>query len=435
MSDIEAYFQRFNALHPKKIDLSLGRMQEILAALGNPEKRLPPVIHVAGTNGKGSTVSFLRAMLEAAGKRVHVYTSPHLVRFNERIRLAGKLVTDEQLMHAFDICEKANAGAPVTVFEMTTAAAFLLYSQTPADILLLEVGLGGRLDATNVIETPIASVITPVSLDHPEFLGTDLGVIAFEKAGIIKRKCSVIVANQSALTTAVIERQAAKLGAPILIGGQDFSGREEHGRMVYEDDIGLLDLPRPKLAGRHQISNAATAIACLRRIDPEFPAQAIEKGLENVVWPARLQRLNHGLLEPKAPKNAEIWLDGGHNADGGRVLSEAMADMEERNPRPLIMICGMLTTKDTAGFLGCFAGLTSELIAIPVGHAPDSGRTPEDVVNFALKLTIPATASTNISAALAQLKGRHWEVPPRILICGSLYLAGDILQENGTIPE
>jgi len=433
MSQIDTYLQRFNALHPKKIDLSLGRMHEILQALGNPEKRLPPVIHVAGTNGKGSTVAFLRAMLEAAGQRVHVYTSPHLVRFNERIRLAGTLVTDEQLIGAFEACETANAGGSITAFEMTTAAAFLLYSQIDADILLLEVGLGGRLDATNVIDAPLATVITPVSLDHPEFLGTDLGGIAFEKAGIIKRKRPVIVANQSALTTSVIERQAAKLGAPILIGGQDFSGREEHGRFVFEDESGLLDLPKPRLPGRHQISNAAAAIATLRKIDPDFSAQAIEKGLENADWPGRLQRLSHGLLKQHAPKDAELWLDGGHNADGGRVLSEALADMEEQHPKPLVLICGMLSTKDSTGFLGCFSGLARELIAIPVGHAPESGRLPEELVHIAENFAIRARSAPGVIAALETLRHRHWDVAPRILICGSLYLAGEVLQENGTI--
>ncbi len=433
MSDIEAYFQRFNALHPKKIDLSLGRMHEILKALGDPQMRLPPVIHVAGTNGKGSTVAFLRAMLEAAGQKVHVYTSPHLVRFNERIRLSGVLATDEQLMSAFDTCEKANNGAPVTVFEMTTAAAFLLFSQVEADILLLEVGLGGRLDATNVIDAPLATVITPVSMDHPEFLGTDVAGIAFEKAGIIKQGCPVIVANQSRLTADVIERRAAKLAAPILIGGQDFSGREEQGRFVFEDENGLLDLPRPRLPGRHQISNAATAIATLRKIDPDFSAQAIEKGVERAEWPGRLQRLSHGLLKPHAPKSAEIWLDGGHNVDGGRVLSEAMADMEEAHPKPLVLICGMLSTKDSSGFLQCFGGLASELIAIHVGHAPVAGRMPEELVKIATSLNISAKASTDVISALELLRHRHWDVAPRILICGSLYLAGEVLQADGTV--
>ena len=435
MAALQDYFTRFNALHPKKIDLSLGRMQALLERLGHPERRLPPTIHVAGTNGKGSTVAFLRAMLEAAGKRVHVYTSPHLVRFNERIRLAGSLVSDAALIEAFDACESANAGAPTTVFEMTTAAAFWLFARVPADILLLEVGLGGRLDATNVIEDPIVSVITPVSFDHPEFLGTDLAGIAFEKAGIIKRACPVIVSNQSRLTSDVMEAQATRLRAPILVGGQDFSGRSEHGRFIFEDEHGLLDLPAPKLPGRHQFSNAATAIAALRRIDPDFPSSAIEAGLLKADWPARLQRLSKGTLLALAPEGAELWLDGGHNADGARVLAEAMADFEERHPRPLILICGMLTTKDSMGFLTCFAGLASGFIAVPIHHAPESARTPQELAHMAASLGIQATTAEDVPTALEQLCGQTWPKPPRILMCGSLYLAGEILDINGTLPE
>jgi len=423
------------ALHPKKIDLSLGRMQAILAKLDHPEHLLPPIIHVAGTNGKGSTVAFLRAMLEAAGARVHVYTSPHLVRFNERIRLAGALASDEQLIAAFKICEQVNRGAPITLFEMTTAAAFLLFSQVQADILLLEVGLGGRLDATNVIDPPLASVITPVSLDHPEFLGNDVAVIASEKAGIVKRGCPVIVGNQSEVTTRVIERQAAKMRAPIIVGGQDFSGRVEHGRMVFEDEFGLLDLPLPKLAGRHQISNAATAIAALRKIRPDFPPQAIEAGLLSAEWPARLQRLRYGKLEAYAPKGAELWLDGGHNADGGRALSEALADIEEQAPRPLVLICGMLATKDSNAFLEHFSGLAGELIGVPIKNAQEGAAASRDMAKIARELDIPARNAPDVVTALESLQARNWPVPPRILMCGSLYLAGEILAANGTPPQ
>ena len=435
MTRIEDYFARFMALHPKKIDLSLGRMNDLMERLGHPEHHVPPTIHVAGTNGKGSTVAFLRAMLEAAGKRVHVYTSPHLVRFNERIRLAGTLVTDAQLMEAFEACEAANAGAPTTVFEMTTAAAFWLFAKVPADILLLEVGLGGRLDATNIIETPTASVITPVSFDHPEFLGTDLGGIAFEKAGIIKHGCPVIVSNQSRVTTDVIEKQAARQRAPILIGGQDFSGRLENGRFVFEDEDGLLDLPLPKLRGRHQLSNAATAIATLRKLDPDFSPQAIETGLIKAEWPARLQRLSKGALLGLAPEGAELWLDGGHNADGARVLAEAMADFEDKNSRPLILICGMLTTKDSPGFLACFEGLASGFIAVPIHHAPEASRAPLELAKIAASLGLQATIADNVPDALERLRVQNWPQQPRILMCGSLYLAGEILELNGTVPE
>jgi dihydrofolate synthase/folylpolyglutamate synthase len=292
---------------------------------------------VAGTNGKGSTVAFMRAVLEAAGRRVHVYTSPHLVRFHERIRLAGRLVDEARLTAALQECERVNAGAPITLFEMTTAVAFKLFSETPADVLLLEVGLGGRFDATNVVPNPSLCVITPVSIDHAEFLGSTLAAIAFEKAGIIKPRIPVVVAAQEDEACAVIERQAEKLRAPILIGAQDFTGREEHGRLVYQDEAGLLDLPLPRLAGRHQIQNAATAIAALRQFDPSLPEAAFEAGMERVDWPARLQRLPPGPLADLAPSGAEVWLEGGHNVAGGRVLGEAMADLEARAPRPLLL--------------------------------------------------------------------------------------------------
>ena len=269
MTPIDSIVARLTALHPKRIDLSLDRMQRLLAALGHPERKLPPVIHVAGTNGKGSTIAFLRAILEAAGKRVHVYTSPHLVRFNERFRLGrcgeGQLVSDAELAAALEECERANAGAPITVFEITTAAAFLLFARHPADVLLLEVGLGGRLDATNVIEQPLATVITPISIDHVEFLGDTLEKIAAEKAGILKRGAPAIVAAQARDALAVIERQAARLDAPLRIAGEDWTATEERGRLVYQDDAGLLDLPAPKLYGRHQFENAGLAIATLAR--------------------------------------------------------------------------------------------------------------------------------------------------------------------------
>src|SRR5215813_15570591 len=256
MNLVDSIVARLLSLHPKRIDLSLDRMWRLLAALGHPERRLPPVIHVAGTNGKGSTVAFMRAILEAAGQRVHVYTFPHLVRFNERFRLGaaagGALVTDEALAAALSECEAANGTEPITVFEIETAAAFVLFARHPADVLLLEVGLGGRLDATNVIERPLVTVITPVSLDHAEFLGDSVGEIAGEKAGILKAGVPAIVAAQPREALAAIERQAARVKAPIRIAGEDWTATEERGRLVYQDDAGLLDLPAPKLYGRHQ---------------------------------------------------------------------------------------------------------------------------------------------------------------------------------------
>ena len=434
MNVTDAITARFSHLHPRRIDLSLGRIERLLAELGHPETRLPPVIHVAGTNGKGSTVAFLRAILEAAGKRVHVYTSPHLVRFNERIRLAGELVDDARLGEALDRCEQVNAGQPISVFEITTAAAFLLFSQTPADYLLLEVGLGGRFDATNVIAPPAASVITPVSMDHPEFLGASVDKIAFEKAGILKRGTPAIVAAQAPEAMRVIEAAAMRAGAPLRLAERDFSIRAENGRLVYEDAQGLLDLPLPRLPGRHQYANAALAIATLREIAPQLASDAFDRGLQPAEWPARLQRLRGGPLVALAPERAEIWLDGAHTEAGGRVLAESMADFEEAAPRPLVLICGTLTTKDTAGFLAHFKGLAREVIAVPIA-GEHVARTAAEVAEIALCAGLPASAQDSVAQALTALAARDWPRPPRILIAGSLYLAGAVLAQNGEWPK
>ncbi len=430
----DALIARFLPLHPRSIDLSLGRIERLLADLGHPELSLPPVIHVAGTNGKGSTVAFMRAVLEAAGRRVHVYTSPHLVRFHERIRLAGRLVSDDILADAFARCEAVNAGQGISVFEITTAAAFLLFSEHPADVLLLEVGLGGRYDATNVVPHPVATVITPVSMDHPEFLGSTVAAIAGEKAGILKRGIPAIVAEQTDEARVVIEREASRVGAPVLFGGQDFSAGEERARLVYQDERGLIDLPLPRLAGRHQHGNAATAIATLRAAFPDLPAAAYEAGIARADWPARLQPLKRGSLPPLLPAGAELWLDGGHNAAGGRILAEAMAEMEERHARPLALVCGMLSTKDPAAFLQPFAGLAQELIAVPItGEA--AAHDPDAIVAAAAAADIPAARCPGVAAALRFLAARDWRVPPRVLVAGSLHLAGEVLALNGTPPE
>src|SRR5689334_18315169 len=328
MESSDALIARFLALHPKTIDLSLGRIQRLLGELGHPERRLPPVIHVAGTNGKGSTIAFMRAILESAGLAVHVYTSPHLVRFHERIRLGrlggGRYVEEDRLVEALRRCEKVNAGAPITVFEITTAAALLLFSEEPADVLLLEVGLGGRYDATNVVEHPAAAVVTAIGRDHADYLGDTVEQVAVEKAGIFKHGSPAVIAPQDyAEADSVLCAQAEAVGArPILVGGQDFSVHEERGRLVYQDEDGLLDLPRPKLFGRHQLVNAGTAIAALRaagfgRLDPA----AFETGMARVEWPGRLQRLTKGRLPGLMPHGSELWLDGGHNPDGARALA------------------------------------------------------------------------------------------------------------------
>jgi dihydrofolate synthase/folylpolyglutamate synthase len=434
MSQADAIFERFAPLHPRRIDLSLGRIERLLGDLGAPHRRLPPILHVAGTNGKGSTVAFVRAALEAAGKRVHVYTSPHLVRFNERIRLAGALVDDERLAEALDRCEAVNAGQSISVFEITTAAALLLFSETPADYLLLEVGLGGRFDATNVIDAPAASIITPVSFDHPEFLGDTVEQIAYEKAGILRRGAPAIIAVQEEGALRVIEREALRVGAPRIVAGRDFFARAEHGRLIFEDHDGLLDLPLPRLPGRHQHGNAATAIAALRAILPALPTRALERGLTDVDWPARLQRLRGGPLVALAPAHAEVWLDGAHNEAGGRVLAEAMADFEDHSPRPLALICGTLASKNTAGFLAHFKGLAQETLAVPIA-GEHAGRAAEEVAAIARGVGLSAAACDSVASALRFLAARDWPTPPRILIAGSLYLAGQVLEENGDAPR
>ena len=430
MSAIDAALQRFALLHPRKIDLSLDRIERLLADLGAPHKRLPPVVHVAGTNGKGSTIAFMRAALEAAGKRVHVYTSPHLVRFNERIRLAGTLVDDERLVDALARCEAVNAGRPISVFEIATAAAFVLFSETAADFLLLEVGLGGRYDATNVIDRPAATAITPVSIDHTEFLGSTIEQIAYEKAGILRPGAPAVVAEQDERALAVIEREALKLGAPRRFFGRDFFIGSENGRLVYEDADGLVDLPRPRLLGRHQRGNAATAIATLRAIEPRLPNRVLERGLLEVEWPARLQRLRAGALVELAPPGAEVWLDGAHNEAGARALAEAIADLEDRAPRPLALICGSLASKDTAGFLRCFKGLAQEALAVPIA-GEHAARPAEEVAAIARSVGLDAAACDSVASALKFLAARAWPAPPRILIAGSLYLAGAVLEANG----
>lgn len=440
MDSSDALIARFLALHPKVIDLSLTRIERLLAALNHPERRLAPVIHVAGTNGKGSTIAVMRAILEAAGRRVHVYTSPHLIRFHERIRLGrfggGRFVEEERLVDALRRCEDANGGQPITVFEITTAAALLIFAEASADVLLLETGLGGRLDATNVIDAPAAAVITPIGHDHADYLGDTIAAIASEKAGILKRGSPAVIAPQDyAEADAVLRQRAEAVGAdPILIGGQDFEVQEERGRLVYQDEAGLLDLPRPKLAGRHQIVNAGTALAALRAAGfGNLGASALETGLSRVEWPGRLQALTKGRLRGLAPPDCDLWLDGGHNPDGGRALAAAMADLEERSAAPLVLVVGMLGTKDAEGFLRNFAGLAREVIAVPV-TGQIAARPADELAELARGIGMTATSAPGVEAALATLQNFVWDRPPRILICGSLYLAGEVLAANGTPP-
>jgi len=434
MDQHDAILARLLDLHPKKIDLSLGRIERLLEALGRPDLRLPPAIHVAGTNGKGSTIAFLRAMLEAAGARVHVYTSPHLLRFNERIRLAaaggGRLVEDDALSDALELCERANGAQPITFFEITTAAAFHLFAREPADWLLLETGLGGRYDATNVLKAPKATIVTSVSRDHPEFLGDTVEKIALEKAGIFKRGTPAIIGFQSDAAREVLVRAARRVGASPIVAGEDFHLHAEHGRLAFEDARGLIDLPAPRLLGRHQHQNAAAAIAALRAVAPDFPPRAMEEGLLAAKWPARLQRLASGRVVDLCAVGAEVWIDGGHNEDGGRVLSEAMAEFEEKNPRPLALICGAQTTKDVAALLRHFVGLARVVVAVPV-EGEHKSWPPQEVAATARALGMTAEPADSLEEALAKIRAIAFAQPPRVLIAGSLYLAASALALNG----
>ncbi|WP_424511191.1 bifunctional folylpolyglutamate synthase/dihydrofolate synthase [Rhodovulum steppense] len=409
------------ALHPKIIDLTLDRVWRLLAALDHPERRLAPVVHVAGTNGKGSTLAMIRAGLTGAGQRVQAYTSPHLARFHERIRLADGLIAEDALTAVLDECERANGGQPITYFEITTCAAFLAFSRDPADVCLLEVGLGGRLDATNVIERPALTVIAPVDLDHQQYLGETLPEIAAEKAGILKRGVPCVVGPQQESALAVIEAQAARLGAPLLAHGQHWHVWEERGRLVYQDERGLLDLPPPRLIGAHQVQNAGMAIAALRALGMD--ETACEAALTQADWPARLQRLRHGPLVDAAGR-AELWLDGGHNPAAGAALAEALTRLPLR---PLHLICGMLNTKDVAGFMRPLAAVADSLTAVSIPG--EAATLPAETTAAAAKAAgLPATTALDVAEAVARIAAAQPNA--RILICGSLYLAGRVLTDN-----
>ncbi|GGL54199.1 bifunctional folylpolyglutamate synthase/dihydrofolate synthase [Wenxinia marina] len=418
----DAILQRMMTLHPKIIDLTLDRMWRLLERLDHPERRLPPVIHVAGTNGKGSTVAMMRAGLEAAGGRVHVYTSPHLARFHERIRIAGDLIPEAALTEALDRCYEANGGEPITYFEITTCAALLAMAETPADWCLLEVGLGGRLDATNVVDRPALTVITPVDLDHQQYLGETLGEIAGEKAGILKRGVTCVVGPQHDEALEVIEAKAARLGAPLLAHGQHWHVGVERGRLVFQDERGLLDLPLPVLAGPHQITNAGAALAGLRHLG--LDDAACEAAVTRAEWPARMQHLRAGALADRA-RPAELWLDGGHNPAAGEVLAATLAQMSDR---PTHLICGMLNTKDIGGYLRPMAKVADRLIAVSI---PGEAATipAEETCRHATEAGFRAETADSVEAAIDTLTAE--DPRARILICGSLYLAGHVLRVNG----
>jgi dihydrofolate synthase / folylpolyglutamate synthase len=423
---------RMRTLHPLLIDLSLDRIAVLLEKLGNPHLRLPPVVHIAGTNGKGSTTAFLKAMFEAAGKRVHVYTSPHLVRFHERIQIANSdgpaaPIGEAALVDLLLRVERTNAGGAVTFFEITTAAAFLAFAEAPADAVLLEVGLGGRADTTNVVPSPRLTIITPVSMDHADKLGDTVAKIAVEKAGILKRGVPGIIGPQAAEGLDAIRAVAQRVAAPLTVWGEDFDAFEQRGRLVFQTGDRLLDLPRPALLGRHQIVNAGVAIAAALQLgDLGLDAPAIERGLGTVTWPARMQRLAGGRLTSGVSADAEIWLDGGHNPAGGQALAQTVADLEERAPKPLFMIVGMMGQKDAAGFLAPFMGQAATLFAVPIPGAHEAPLSAEALARLAGDIGFQAEPAADIGSALHRAD-RAMPGPKRILICGSLYLAGHVL--------
>ncbi|WP_173935207.1 folylpolyglutamate synthase/dihydrofolate synthase family protein [Chelativorans sp. Marseille-P2723] len=440
LSTAERAIERLMSLHPKGFDLSLDRIKRLLERLGNPHLKMPPVIHIAGTNGKGSAAAFTRALLEASGKAVHVHTSPHLVRWHERYRMAarggGRLVEDAVLAAAVERAAEANEGQQITVFEILTAVMFLLFSEHPADAAIVEVGLGGRFDATNVLPCPAVSLIMPISLDHEAYLGDRVELIAAEKAGIIKAGAPVIVGQQEwEAGRDVLVDTAIRLGSPIKVYGEDFIAMEENGRLVYQDEDGLLDLPLPRLFGRHQIANAAAAIAAVKAAGFPVNDSAAEAAMMQVNWPGRMQSLPDGHLVALAPEGAEIWVDGGHNPAAGAAVAEALAEAEEKHPRPLFLISGMLNTKDQTGYFRAFEGIARHVYTVPVKNS-DAGVPNVELAARALEAGLSAEPVHSVSNAL-QLLATTWseDVPPRILIGGSLYLVGEVLAENGTIPD
>ena len=413
----EATLARLTGLHPKLIDLSLGRIERLLATLGHPERHLPPVVHVAGTNGKGSTIAFVKAIAEAAGLGVHVYTSPHLVRFNERIVVAGEVIGDEPLADILEACEAANDGAPITFFEVTTAAAFVAFTRTPADLALIETGLGGRFDATNVIARPMLTAITPISIDHTHFLGDTIADIAGEKAGILKGGVACVVARQFADAADVIAARAAQIRAPLVRHDRDW----RLDGMIYGDAQGTIDLPAPGLAGRHQVENAALAVACVRHLPAfDIAAQDIVEGIRRATWPARLQRLTGGKLFDLVTENWQLWLDGGHNPAAAAALADVLGDWVGG---PVHLVVGMLRTRDPAPFLAPLAPFVARArtVAVP---GEESTLTAAELADAAQRVGIDAEPADSVSEAVQSLADRSGG---RILICGSLYLAGSVL--------
>jgi len=430
MSRTDAILKRLTTLYPKFMDLGLDRQWRLLAQLGNPQDRLPPVIHVAGTNAKGSTIAYLRAMLEAAGKRVHVYTSPHLVRFNERVRLAGKLVSTRRINDALEEVERINAGQPITQFEITTSAALKLFAETPADYLLLEVGLGGDFDSTNVINHPLGTIITPVDFDHQKWLGYSIAEIASHKAGILKRGAPAVIGRQRDEGLAAIERVAARLRVTPFVQGRDYDSYAQDGRLIYQDEAGLIDLPPPALIGHHQFDNAGIAIAAVRHFNLPVSEAEIAAGLRSVIWPARIQPLK-GKLRDLLPRSSELWLDGAHNAHGAAALAVSLEEMNAARHKPLILIVGMMNTREPADFLKSFVPMVPRVLALTIPGEPNA-HPADHIAEAAMAAGLSARTHRSVESALRDAAATPGA---RVVICGSLYLGGDVLAKNGTPPD
>jgi dihydrofolate synthase/folylpolyglutamate synthase len=421
----DAVIQRLRANHPSLIDLTTGRVERLLAALGHPERRLPPVIHVAGTNGKGSTVAYLRAIAEAQGLRVHAITSPHLVRFAERIRIAGELISDERLTELTDRLETVNDGQPISFFEITTVLALQAFAETPADLCIVEVGLGGRFDATNIFDVPAVSVITPIDYDHLEMLGPELGKIAWEKAGIIKRGRPAVSARQPDEALEVIEREADDRMAPLFLMGRDFDAWEERGRLMVQMPDRLLDLPPPSLFGGYQFANAGLAVAAALTFDHGLGEDVLAQGVSSAVWPARFQRLTKGpLAELAKARGSDLWLDGGHNPHAGRALAEAASRLVDRDPRPLVLVAGMFARKDAQGFFRPFAEMRPRLI-VTTFDSPNAAPA-EELVEAASKVGLSPETAANVADGVARALETDGPAP-HVLICGGLHFAGEVL--------
>ncbi len=431
----DALIEQLSAIHPKGFDLSLDRITGLLEKLGNPHLQIPPAIHVAGTNGKGSTLAFIRAILEAGGYKVHVHTSPHLVNWNERYRLAGKLVDDDTLANTIERVASANDGKPITIFEIMSAVMFVLFSEHRADFSLVEVGLGGRFDATNVLQNPVVTAITPVALDHQAYLGDTIAKIAFEKAGIIKRGSPVAVGIQQDEALEVIREVAEKNASRLSIARQDFDFDREATGFVFQDTDGLLDLPSPRLSGEHQLANAALAIATIRLSEIEIADSAFEKAMETVTWPGRLERLAKGRITAQFHDNADIWIDGGHNPNAGEAIAEELAKQIQLSNTKLLMICGMINTKEPVGYFTPFAELDTEVLTVPISMS-DAGIPPDELANHAIKAGLKASPFGSIDEAVSYAQElRQAEKNIRVLFSGSLYMIGEILERNGTPPQ